>query len=426
MEMLGIGIDLMSILVVFAILIGVLLGKKNAMNCYFPVLLLLHIVCIFANMGTLVFNGDPGSVVLLKICWIMDLCLTLVDVAGFNFYVDVQLRQGRERHFLYRMLPFIMVSVVAVMCILSMETGWIVQINSKGKATYGPYYMITVYCGMAIAIFDLAQVIYHHYMGKIDFKTAFSLYFFVGFPMLTLPFRGALGNQSMLFAAMTMAYFVMFLLIHVSSETRVVAEAAEKAEIHTGLTISQLQPHFLINALTSIRYLIKTDPKKSEEALGKFTQYLRRNIDLLDDSDILVPFSEEMEHTEIYLWLEQLRFGKKLRVEYSIDVDDFMVPPLCLQPIVENAVKHGVTKKIGGGRVLIQVRDTDKYYKIVVTDDGVGFDTARIQEHHNEDVDEMGGINRLRRRISQYKGSTISVQSSEGIGTVVIYQIKKD
>ena len=118
----------------------------------------------------------------------------------------------------------------------------------------------------------------------------------------------------------------------------------EGLKIQIELIMSQIQPHFVFNSLTTIRYLCRNDVPLAIEALGKFTKYLRQNLDSIA-SENLVPFSEELEHTKTYLWLEKLRFGKDLRVEYSIDSQSFKVPPLSLQPIVENAVKHGVTKK---------------------------------------------------------------------------------
>ena len=109
-------------------------------------------------------------------------------------------------------------------------------------------------------------------------------------------------------------------------------------------------------------------------------------------------------------------------MEYSIDCDEFLIPPLSLQPIVENAVKHGVTKKTGGGTISITVRETDTCYRITVSDDGVGFD----KQERAQDKERHIGINDVRKRISQINGSTLKVSSQLGIGTSVIYEIMKD
>jgi sensor histidine kinase YesM len=154
--------------------------------------------------------------------------------------------------------------------------------------------------------------------------------------------------------------------------------------------------------------------------MDRFTKYLRRNLDVISD-DKPITFAEELEHTKNYLWLEQLRFKKNLNVEYSIDCEDFLIPPLTIQPIVENAIKHGITKKIGGGKVSISVREADKYYKITISDDGVGFDKAIP----NGDKDPHIGIEDVRRRLNRYNGSTLTINSVVGVGTSAVYQIQK-
>ena len=114
-----------------------------------------------------------------------------------------------------------------------------------------------------------------------------------------------------------------------------------------------------------------------------------------------------------------LRFGD-LKVEYSIDNDEFLIPPLSLQPVVENAVRHGVTKKVGGGTIKIYVREMPDCYKITVKDDGLGFNSKDLE------VDiANAGILDIRKRLFEMNRSKISIASTEGVGTTVTYMIMK-
>ena len=109
-----------------------------------------------------------------------------------------------------------------------------------------------------------------------------------------------------------------------------------------------------------------------------------------------------------------------MKIEYSIDNEDFLIPPLSLQPVVENAVRHGVTKKIGGGTIKILVREMPDCYKITVKDDGLGFNTKELEE----DI-ENAGILDIRKRLYEMNKSKISIASTEGVGTTVTYMIMK-
>ncbi len=211
----------------------------------------------------------------------------------------------------------------------------------------------------------------------------------------------------------------MFIAIHVTREQKIVEQKMDDTIMQTDLIISELQPHFIFNSLTNIKYLITKKPEVAVEAIDKFTKYLRRNLDTITNQD-LITFEEELEHTRTYLWLEQLRFGD-LKIEYSIDEDQFLIPPLSLQPIVENAVRHGVTKKVGGGTIKIMVREDEHCYKITVIDDGIGFNTKEL-----DDEVANAGILDIRKRLFELNRSKVSIASTEGVGTTVTYMIMKE
>ena len=116
------------------------------------------------------------------------------------------------------------------------------------------------------------------------------------------------------------------------------------AEKKIALLLSQIQPHFLYNILGSIEWLCETDPKKAQEATEQLSRFLRGNMDSLQ-SVTTIPAARELEHIRCYLSLEGIRFGEKLHTVYDIETEDFFVPALGLQPLVENAVRHGVTKR---------------------------------------------------------------------------------
>lgn len=195
-------------------------------------------------------------------------------------------------------------------------------------------------------------------------------------------------------------------------------------EIITGqrmrIMIRQIQPHFVFNALEVIRGLYKKNPEDADKALVKLERYLRGIIDVLPQ-DTLTPFLTELEHTKIYLELEQLRFPGELQVEYDLECTDFMIPPLTLQPIVENAVRHGIRgKKSGVGMIFIATREYPACYEITIDDDGPGYDPDRLPGDGQSHV----GISNVTERL-QFEGAQLRVGSRPGCGTRAMIIIPK-
>ena len=193
----------------------------------------------------------------------------------------------------------------------------------------------------------------------------------------------------------------------------------ELEESRIAITLSQLQPHFIYNVLNSIYHLCDRDPKLAQETVDKFSDYLRNNMKSIEQKEP-IPFEEEYQHIQTYLSLEKIRF-RTLEVIYDIDVVNFMLPPLTVQPLVENAVKHGVTKKRGGGSVTISTRETGDAYLVMVTDTGVGFDPERYLEDGKVHI----GIRNVRERLQNMVNGTLSITSAPGNGTTAVVTIPK-
>ena len=195
----------------------------------------------------------------------------------------------------------------------------------------------------------------------------------------------------------------------------------ELYESRVAIMVSQIQPHFLYNSLTSIAMMCTINPETAQEATITFADYLRGNMDSLKQKSP-VPFAKELEHLKKYLYIEKLRFGDDLNIAYDIQTTDFVLPQLSIQPLVENAVKHGVGMKREGGTVTITARETETAYEVIVSDDGVGFDTEAVRNDGRSHV----GMDNVRRRISEMCGGTVSIKSEIGKGTAATVTLPKE
>ena len=185
--------------------------------------------------------------------------------------------------------------------------------------------------------------------------------------------------------------------------------------------VSQIRPHFMYNALSSIAILCKLNPETAYDATITFSDYLRGNMDSLKQT-APVPFTQELEHLKKYLYIEKLRFADKLNIEYDIQVTDFVLPLLSVQPLVENAVKHGVGMKKKGGTVTISTRETDNAYEVIIQDDGVGFDVNETKDDGRSHI----GMENTRKRIKDMCGGDVIIESTVGEGTTAKVILPKE
>lgn len=182
------------------------------------------------------------------------------------------------------------------------------------------------------------------------------------------------------------------------------------------LSMSQIRTHFIFNVLNAISGYCKSDAQKADRELIRFSRYLRNNINIMEE-DKPIWFSKELEHLQDYVDLERLRFGEKLEFVTDIQEKDFKLPPLTLQPIVENAIKHGIMQKEEGGTISIRTVKHGKQVVISITDDGVGFLPGE------EEKEGSVGMKNVRFRVEHMMHGTMQILSNPGEGTKVMIKL---
>lgn len=202
-------------------------------------------------------------------------------------------------------------------------------------------------------------------------------------------------------------------------ETEKMVLNAQLAESRISTMMSQIRPHFIYNTLGSIEQLCELDPPKAGELVHNFAKYLRGNFGELDNPKPIL-MSQEMEHVHHYINIENVRFPD-MTFSFEMNSEDFSLPALTVQPIVENAIKHGLMKLQKGGSIRVISYETQTDYCICVEDDGVGFDTSKLQ-----DEKKHIGIRNIRDRLKVMVGGTLEIESTQGVGTKVLITIPKE
>ena len=249
-------------------------------------------------------------------------------------------------------------------------------------------------------------------------KAAFHIYCLL--PLVAIIVQNILAGYAIAYVSLLLAIEILFVFLNVEKNIKLKEEQEKLKDANVKIMVSQIQPHFTYNTLSSISTLIPIDPEKAQKALDDFTDYLRMNFSTLTATK-QVPFDDELKHIKTYVNLEKLRFNERLNVIYDIKVTNFFVPPLSIQPLVENAIKHGILKKFEGGTVTLKTYEDENSYIVEVIDDGVGFDMEKVDFNDNVHI----GLNNVRHRIITMSNGDIKFESALNKGTKVVVHLLK-
>ena len=240
--------------------------------------------------------------------------------------------------------------------------------------------------------------------------------------------KGGLISQYVFIVLFAVVMIMVLNLIphNINAAAKARALELEKATLNAQLTesristmMSQIRPHFIYNTLGSIEQLCKFDPPKAGELVHNFAKYLRGNFGELDNPKPIL-MSQEMEHVRHYISIENVRFPD-MTFTFEMKSADFHIPALTIQPIVENAIKHGLMKLPKGGSIRVISYETETDYCISVSDDGVGFDTSALLDDRKH-----VGLRNIRERLKVMVNGNLEIESTVGVGTNVRITIPKE
>lgn len=301
---------------------------------------------------------------------------------------------------------------------LSVFNGLYYYIDEGNLYQRGDAFWLSQLLPLAMLVFDMVIILCHGKVLHLREKIAFISYIML--PVIGVVIQTATYGVSATYVACTISIFIIFLCIQ--SEQRLLSEQQtrdlDKAQFL--ITLSQIQPHFLYNSLQGIKQLCDSDPQRASEALGHFSFYLRGNLDSLVSTQ-LVTFKKELVYIKDYLYLEKMRFGERLNIEWELQYEDFLIPPLTIQPLVENAIRHGILCKKGGGTLTVKTQLEEKHVTVTIHDDGVGFDVTKPVEDGRSHI----GIENTSKRLKTLCGGSLHITSEPGTGTTVVIKLPK-
>ena len=323
-----------------------------------------------------------------------------------------------HRRSIFRVLIQSILAVNTAFQLAAVFAGWMITVDEQHFYSHGPLYEIYVALYLLLIVLVVLEfVTYGRSFRRQNKVSLYSTLLLIVAGIMVQELTGGTFRTAYLTLAISMA--LMF--IHNTEFMQLTADESLR-EQRFQMMMSQIQPHFLYNSLGAIQELCDSDPKAAGNAVAMFSRYLRGNMESINQSG-MIPFEKELEHTRLYLALEKMRFEAALQVSYDIACTDFSLPALTLQPIAENAVRHGARgKKQKVGTVAVSSREYADRIEISVADNGPGFDPDAPQ---TDDCRTHIGIQNVRDRLQHACSGALRIESDPATGTVVTIVIPK-
>ena len=377
-----------------------------------------------APIWILLANPKPENVIPIKILSFSSDAFLCVLISLYAYCLTEYINERKKISYGYTNLITVLCGISLVLWLINAFNGMYIYYDATGLDQTGPHYLLSQ--AFNVVLPAMTMVLAFRYHDVIGWRNTWIWVLYGLIPVLSIPVQ-VLWAVTPVCLATTVSLVLVYTLIHVEQaerEANIEKELAQKelalSESNNSLVLSQIQPHFLYNALTSIYRLCDVKPEAAKEAVSNFSKYLRGNLDSIKQTK-MISFADELKHLQAYLSLEKIRYDDDLDIKYDIKATEFFIPPLTVQPLVENAVNHGISDLPGGGLVTISTEEKRDYYEIRVSDNGVGFDPETVPEDGRSHL----GIMNVRSRLNIMCHGTLDIKSAPGDGTVAIIQIPK-
>ncbi len=393
------------------LLIAALAAHTAMMLCDAPIWLLLS-------------NPSPEKTVAVKILTFFSDSFACVLISLYVYGLTSFVSERKKISYRFANALSVFCGVLVILCFVSVFNGMFIGYDEAGEDVPGAMnllYQIYYACLLAATIFLVLKN-----CKILGLKDTFAWILFGSLPLISMPLQ-YFWNVVPVYISSTVSLILVFSLIHVEHakrsaevEKKLVERDLALSESRNTLVLSQIQPHFLYNALTSIYRLCDVKPEAAKKAVSDFAAYLRGNLDSIKQTEP-ISFSEELKHVKSYLSLEKIRYDDQLEVIYDVKATEFLIPPLTVQPLVENAVNHGISDLPDGGRITLSSEEFPDRYEVRVVDNGVGFDANSIPDDGKSHV----GIANVKSRLEITCRGSLEIISSHDGGTTAIIKIPK-
>ena len=378
--------------------------NKRYFITLFSLLFLCTVTCFFA----LIFWKDPTKALQARIVYQFEGLLLSTPVFIPTIFLLHSCGEKLKNSLLFKIVTAVE-GIYIIFLIAAQFMDAVYYVTDDNRFFRGPLWALWLVPLVVIMLLNIA--------GVIRRRKKLSKKYFIALLVYLVPMTAAIilhmfiSVELYIIFGMALLAMMMFGLILMDNMEQFARQQQEIAHQRTNALMLQIRPHFVYNTLTSIYCMIEDNPAKAKEVTGEFTNYLRNNFTAMSQ-DKPIPFTKELEHTKAYLAVEQARFEGQIFFEFDTPVVNFRLPALTLQPIVENAVKHGRDPELDPLYISVITNETENGVEISVIDSGPGFGEIDNDEPHI-------ALNNIRERLEMMCNGTLTIAPREVGGTAV-------
>ena len=410
LDMLQLGLNgaMLALTATGIVVAAIMPGMERWNKRFFMSLFATTMLCVLAVLVDLLVYKNAQMAAVDKIAIGMEYLLLALPMPLFTVYLLRTCGEDWRKSSLFRAV-LVILAMYLILLGIAQCTKFFYYVTPDNQFVRGSWHPLLMAAMLMPMFLNLAGVIRRR--GKLPPK------YYNAFLIYLLPLTASLLVHTfffvdmLVFTGVVLSTLSMFGIILYDQIEQFVRQQREIAHQRANIMVLQMRPHFIYNVMTSIYYLCAQNPSKAQQVTLDFTAYLRKNFTAIASEDT-IPFSDELEHTRAYLAVEQAQCEDSLFVDYDTPHTDFRLPPLTLQPIVENSIKHGMDPEYAPLHIFIQTRQTVSGSKIVVEDDGRGFLKINNREPHI-------ALANIRQRLEIMCGGTLTIRPRAGGGTVV-------
>lgn len=399
-------------------------GKKerNTSAWYYKYCLIIQISVLLSDVFIWFFEfRGEGIFWVYCLLWGVNFILFIALILSFSLYIYAYIKENYKVEVRFPVHYFCFISFIVIfLWILSFWNKSIFVLNIKFYPEYTNLFSFVVILIILLLLPSFYVVIVARKKMERRMRILFSIYSLL--PIVAM-FIEYLTEINCIFYSST-ALLILLVYVGINQKNRLIAynqsvelqaKESEMKETEQKVMMGNIQPLFIQTVLASIADMAEKDPKRAESTTSSFATYLRMNLNSVGKNEP-VPFEEELKHADSYLELEENIRPGRIHVEHNIEAYNFFLPVLTLQPIVENAIVHGIIPN-GGGTIKLWSREDEDSFYIGVDDDGIGFDSTLAVKGV--------GISNTRSRLEKFCGGTVKIESEKGKGTKVTIKIPK-
>ncbi|MBQ7504780.1 MAG: histidine kinase [Ruminococcus sp.] len=375
---------------------------------YFVTLFSMLFLCVLSCFLAEVFWYDPTMAVTQRFIYFFESIFFSAPMFMPTILLLNRCGESAKHNTLFTVVAELL-GIYFAMQIVTVFTNVFYYVTPDNQFVRGPLFPLWMSPLVVIMLLNIAGLFRRR--KKLTKKVFFALLVYLLPMTATMIFHMFFPVETIIVSFMALFALIMFGLILSDNMEQYAIQQQEIADQRADIMVLQMRPHFIYNTMMTIYYLCKQDSDKAQEVTLNFTTYLRKNFTAIASKDT-VPFSDELKHTQAYLTVEQAQHEDYLFVEFDTPHTRFRVPPLTLQPLVENAVKHGMNPDGDPLHIHVATLQTNSGSEIIVENDGQSFSPANDNEPHI-------ALNNIRQRLEMMCKGTLTISERDGGGTVV-------